>query len=151
MVKNPPAMQETQFQSLVGEDPLEKEMATHSSILAWRLPWAGESGGLPSMGGHEESDMTKPLSLKIFKPDILPSSHLPSFVFSSHSFLCCQIRGLHFSFLLKEAQLADLFLLLDLHWLEDNLCLSILISVVKLPLNHLGVSHHGTGLARAHL
>ena len=38
MVKNPPAMQETQVQSLGGEDPLDKEMATHSSILAWKIP-----------------------------------------------------------------------------------------------------------------
>ena len=49
-LKNLPEMQETQVQSLVGEDPLEKEMATHSSILAWRIPWTEESGGLQSMG-----------------------------------------------------------------------------------------------------
>ena len=42
MVKNLPAMQETQVQSLGREDPLEKEMATHSSILAWDIPWAKE-------------------------------------------------------------------------------------------------------------
>ena len=51
-VKNLPAMQETQVQSLVWEDPLEKRMATHSSILAWRLPWTEESGGLQSMGSQ---------------------------------------------------------------------------------------------------
>ena len=45
-VKSLPAMQETQFQSLGQEDPLEKEMATHSSILAWRIPWTEEPGGL---------------------------------------------------------------------------------------------------------
>ena len=50
MVKNPPAMQETWVQSLGGEDPLEKGMATHSSILAWRIPWTEEPGGLQSMG-----------------------------------------------------------------------------------------------------
>ena len=44
MVKNLPAMQETQVQSLGQEDHLEKEMATHSSILAWRIPWREESG-----------------------------------------------------------------------------------------------------------
>ena len=49
MVKNPPAVQETQVQSLGHEDPLEKEMATHSSILAWRIPWTEESGGLQSI------------------------------------------------------------------------------------------------------
>ena len=48
-VKNPPAMRETRVQSLGGEDPLEEEMATHSSILAWRTPWTEEPGGLQSM------------------------------------------------------------------------------------------------------
>ena len=45
-VKSLPAMQETQVQFLDQEDPLEKEMATHSSILAWRIPWTEEPGGL---------------------------------------------------------------------------------------------------------
>ena len=45
-VKNPPAMQETWVQSLGGDDLLEKGMATHSSILAWRIPWTEEPGGL---------------------------------------------------------------------------------------------------------
>ena len=49
MVKNPPAMPKTQVQSLGQEDPLEKGMATHSSILAWRIPWAEEPGRLQSM------------------------------------------------------------------------------------------------------
>ena len=49
-VRNPPAVQETQVQSLGWEDPLEKGMATHSSILAWRIPWTEEPGGLWSMG-----------------------------------------------------------------------------------------------------
>ena len=49
MVKNLPAVQETKVQSLAWEDPLEKGMATHSSILAWRIPWTEESGGLPSL------------------------------------------------------------------------------------------------------
>ena len=51
-VKNLPAMQETQdmwIQSLGWEDPLEKKMATHSSILAWRIPWTEEPGGLQSI------------------------------------------------------------------------------------------------------
>ena len=50
MVKNLPAMQETWVRSLDREDPLEKGMATHSSILAWRIPWTQEPGGLQSMG-----------------------------------------------------------------------------------------------------
>ena len=60
VVKNPTAMQkiqEMQFRSLGQEDPLEKEMATHSSILAWRIPWTEEPGGLQSTGsqrvGHD--------------------------------------------------------------------------------------------------
>ena len=50
MVKNLPAMQETQVQSLVEEDPLEKEMAIHSSILAWEILWIEEPGGLMVRG-----------------------------------------------------------------------------------------------------
>ena len=56
-VKNLPAMQETEVQSLGQEDPLEKGMAPHSSILAWQIPWTEEPGGLQSMGllrvGHD--------------------------------------------------------------------------------------------------
>ena len=55
VVKNLPAMQETQVQSLGWEDPLEEEMATHSSILAWRISWTEESGGLLSDGVAKES------------------------------------------------------------------------------------------------
>ena len=51
-VKNLSAMQETGVQSLGWEDPLKKEMATHSSILAWKIPWMEESGGLQSMGSQ---------------------------------------------------------------------------------------------------
>ena len=51
-VKNPPAVQEAQVQSLGREDPLEKGMATHSSILAWEIPWTEEPGGLQSMGSQ---------------------------------------------------------------------------------------------------
>ena len=49
-VKNLPAMQETRVRSLGGEDPLEKGLATHSNILAWRIPWTEEPGGPQSMG-----------------------------------------------------------------------------------------------------
>ena len=52
MVSNLPAMQETQVQSVSQEDPLEKEMATHTSILAWRIPWTEDPGGLQSMGSQ---------------------------------------------------------------------------------------------------
>ena len=57
MMRNPPAMQETQVQSLGREDPLEKRMANHSSILAWRIPWTEQPGGLQCVGlqrlGHD--------------------------------------------------------------------------------------------------
>ena len=57
MVKSRPATQETQVQSLGGEDPLGKEMATHSSVLAWEMPWTEDPDGLQSMGsqrvGHD--------------------------------------------------------------------------------------------------
>ena len=52
MVKNPPAMQETCIQTMDWEDSLEEVMATHSSILAWRIPWTEEPGGLQSMGSQ---------------------------------------------------------------------------------------------------
>ena len=51
-LKRLPAMQETWVRSLGPEDPLEKEMATHSSTLAWRIPWMDEPGGLQSMGSQ---------------------------------------------------------------------------------------------------
>ena len=51
-VKNLPTMQETRILSLGRQDPLEKEMATHSSILAWKSPWTEEPGGLQCMGSH---------------------------------------------------------------------------------------------------
>ena len=53
MVKNLPAVQETQVQSLGREDPLERGIATHSSVLAWRIPWTEEPSGLQSMGLKE--------------------------------------------------------------------------------------------------
>ena len=52
MVKNLPVRKEIRVRSLGQEDPLEKEMAAHSSILAWRIPGTGEPGGLPSIGSH---------------------------------------------------------------------------------------------------
>ena len=61
MVKHLPAMRETWVRSLGWEDPLEKKMATHSSILAWKIPWMEELGGLQgySPKGHKESDTTE--------------------------------------------------------------------------------------------
>ena len=66
MVNRLSAMQETQVRSLGWEDPLEKEMAAHSSILAWRIPWMEELGGLQSMG-RKESDTTERLHFHFSK------------------------------------------------------------------------------------
>ena len=59
--KNLPAVQETRVLSLGQEDPLEKEIAIHSSILSWKIPWTEEPGGLQSMG-PQESDMNEKLN-----------------------------------------------------------------------------------------
>ena len=70
VVKKLPTKQETQVRSLGQEDPLEKEMVIHSSILAWEIPWTEEHAGLQSMGS-QESDMTSWLNnnkLNIFIP-----------------------------------------------------------------------------------
>ena len=64
MIKNLPAMQETQVQSLRWEDPVEKQMATHSTILARRIPWTEEPCTLHSMG-LKELDITKQLTLSL--------------------------------------------------------------------------------------
>ena len=63
MVKNLPAVQEAQVRSLGQEDPLEKGMATHSSILAWRIPWTEKPGGLQSIELLKELDTTERLTL----------------------------------------------------------------------------------------
>ena len=69
-VKNLSAVQETWVQSLGGVDPLEKEMATHSSILTWEIPWREEPGGLQSMGsqrvGHDLATKPPPPRLYTF-------------------------------------------------------------------------------------
>ena len=61
MVKNLPEMLETQLRSLGREDPLEKGMAVHATVLAWRIPWTEEPGRLQSWG-HKESDTTEQLT-----------------------------------------------------------------------------------------
>ena len=68
MVKNLPAMQETQVGSLGQEDPLEKGMATHSSILAWRIPWSEEPGGLQPTGSQRVRNTTERLTLHFTSP-----------------------------------------------------------------------------------
>ena len=68
-LKRLPVMQETQVQFLGGEDPLEKKVATHSSILAWRIPWTEEPGGLQSTGSQRVGhDRATSLSLFFLHP-----------------------------------------------------------------------------------
>ena len=67
MVENPPATPETCVQSLGQEDPLEKGMATHSSILAWRIPWTEEPGGQQSMGLQSQTQLSDFQSHQIYK------------------------------------------------------------------------------------
>ena len=69
-LKRLPAMWETWVRSLGREDPLEKETATHCSILPWKIPWTEELGGLQSMG-RKESDMTERLHLPFPPPKVL--------------------------------------------------------------------------------
>ena len=78
MVKNLPAVQETQVQSLGWEDPLEKEMETHSSILAWEIPWTEEPGGLQSTGSQR------------VRHNLVTKPHVPlSFLHLLHPSSCC--------------------------------------------------------------
>ena len=74
-VKRLPTMQETQVRSLDWKDLLEKEMAPHSSILAWKIPWTEEPGGVQSMGSQRvRCDCATSLSLSFFHP--LCASHM---------------------------------------------------------------------------
>ena len=79
VVKNPPAMQKRRVQFLGQEDALEKETATHSSILAWEIPWTEEPGGLQSMGsqrvGHDTATKQPPhMELPLCETKIMASS-----------------------------------------------------------------------------
>ena len=81
-VKNPPAMQDTQVLSLGWEDPLEKEMETHSRIFAWEIPWTEEPGVLYSPLGCKHSDTTQQLNHNHYiviynKQELLPSLTIP--------------------------------------------------------------------------
>ena len=80
LIKNLPAMQETWVRFLGWEAPLEKEMAIHFSILAWKIPWTEEPGGLQPMGSQESDLATKPppLEHKVSRPRCLPFTKAPS-------------------------------------------------------------------------
>ena len=91
MVKNRPAMRETRVRSLHWEDPLEESMATHFSILAWRIPWTEEPGGLQSMGSQRAGQgwatkhiLKHPiLQVTIFQFPLLVSPHPQSLKYSA--------------------------------------------------------------------
>ena len=87
-------MQETQVRSLGGEDLLEEEMATHSSILAWRIPWTAEPGGLQSMGHKESHNRAHPH--KVARLQL----HNPLYHWAFYFF----IRLYHVSFLSEKKQ-----------------------------------------------
>ena len=70
VVKNPPAIQETWVRSLSWEDPLEEGMATHSSILAWRIPWTEESGGLQFTRSQSQTQHSDQAHLRIPVPSL---------------------------------------------------------------------------------
>ena len=88
MIKNLLAMQETWVRSLGREDTLEQRMDTHSSILAWRIPWTEEPGRLQFMGLQKKSDMTEQLTLSHFSPH---NMILMSLFKSSCLSFCCSL------------------------------------------------------------
>ena len=88
MVKNLPVLQQTQVQSLAEEDPLEKEMATHSRILAWKIPWRENPSGA-TVHGVTESDMTEETE---HTQDYMSIESVRS---SSHLILCGPLLLLH--------------------------------------------------------
>ena len=88
-VKNLPAIRETWVPSLGGEDPMKKEMATHSSILVWRIPRTEERGGLQSMGG-KESDTTEQLRFHFSELNVTNVSYsMPRFLAANGRSECC--------------------------------------------------------------
>ena len=93
-VKNLPARQETPVWSLGQEDPLEKEMATHSSILAWEIPWAEEPGGLQYMGSQTRQSLhaLHPAPLHLCSQQYFVLIYSPSDTSLLHSFHPCRVN-----------------------------------------------------------
>ena len=92
MINNPPAKQETQRSSLGQEDPLEKEMATHYSILVWKISWAEEPGGLQSMGlqkiRHNRVTKTTTVTIELLVLGIMLCSRFPELGYLTQLNLC---------------------------------------------------------------
>ena len=100
-VKNLSAMREIEVWSLSQEDPLEEEMATHSSILAWEIPWTEEPGGLQSMGSRKSqmwfSDQTTTTTARwnFLEAPFSVSTALIKFLITSNSLLCSNVKHFH--------------------------------------------------------
>ena len=90
-VKNLPAMQETPVRSLGWEDPPEKRVATHSSILAWRIPRTEEPGGLPSMGSQSQTRMRDQHLLTMETDGVLRGHGFRIYLGAVTNFFCSQL------------------------------------------------------------
>ena len=88
MVKNPPAMQETWVRSLHQEDPLEKGMATHSSILVWRIPWTEEPSRLQSMGLQRVEHNWVTFTIYIYIHILYIYIHIPKVIENNRCWMC---------------------------------------------------------------
>ena len=117
MVKNLPARQETWVQSLGQEDSLEKGMITCSSILAWRIPWTKEAGGLQSMGLQSDTTVTNTFTFTELTPQMTSSESCQGITLmlprhsrnvSSH-FLGCPLKALSPTFSAAASLLRNIF------------------------------------------
>ena len=97
MVKNPPAMQETWLQSVSREDPLEKEMATHSSIPAWKILWTDEVGWLQSMSLQKIGEPTEGPTFSLYY-GLVPGTRLFHIISLTWSSMQAHDREIKFSF-----------------------------------------------------
>ena len=127
MVKNLPTMQETSVRSLGQEDPLEKGMATHCSIFAWRIPWREEPGGLQFVGsqrvGHDWATNTASATVYNVNPN-LPVYPNSSFLLGVHAFVlyvCVSVSQIGFA-IGSSVTFFKRKLLVPTHLLDSELC-----------------------------
>ena len=104
-VKNPPAVYKTRVRSLSREDPLEEEMATHSSILAWKIPWTEEPGGLESTGSQVLA-MTEGLSMHAMSLEVASFCTVISLTWSFRFLgnFCIMTESFYFFLTIKQKQ-----------------------------------------------
>ena len=126
MVKNPPAMQKNQIWSLSQEDPLEKGMATYSSILAWRIPWTEDSGRLQSLGSQSQkqlSDFCFTVSVQIYygkKRNFIASLNL-----RGRSYFINITEANHLTFQIWKLRLKGKGMCLTSDWLTSVWCAAV--------------------------